>query len=116
MTDPRPSPRASRRRDDTQRRDQLDGVSNTRTRLVGARTGVLADAVVALVRFGRVAGGVIARGFGRVAAVVTPLGWVILVVIPVSLAAGYRLGWLELVVVGWAWRSRQALLFGRQAQ
>ncbi|MGN6502315.1 MAG: DUF58 domain-containing protein [Pseudolysinimonas sp.] len=102
MTDPRPTPRASRRRDDTKRRDQLAGVSNTRTRLVGARTGVLADAVVALVRLGRVAGEVLSRGFSRVAGVVTPLGWVILGVIPVALAAGYRLGWLELVVVGWA--------------
>ncbi|MEO8093760.1 MAG: DUF58 domain-containing protein [Pseudolysinimonas sp.] len=87
---------------DTQTRDQLEGLTNTRTRLVGSRTGVLADTVVLLVRAGQVVGGVIARGFTRVAAVVTPLGWVMLGVIPVSLVAGYRLSWLELVVVGWA--------------
>jgi uncharacterized protein (DUF58 family) len=39
---------------------------------------------------------------GRIAAVVTPLGWVMLGVIPIALIAGYSLGWLELVVVGWA--------------
>jgi uncharacterized protein (DUF58 family) len=100
VTDPRPVPR--RRRDDTQGRDQLAGLSNTRTRLVGARTGVLADTVVALVRIARFAGDLLTRGFGRVAAVVTPLGWVVLGVIPLALIAGYRLGWLELVVVGWA--------------
>ena len=40
--------------------------------------------------------------FGRIAAVITPLGWVMLGVIPVSLLVGYRLGWIELVAVGWA--------------
>ncbi|MBX3194453.1 MAG: DUF58 domain-containing protein [Microbacteriaceae bacterium] len=91
MTDPR-----------TQTRDELAGLTNTRTRLVGTRTGVLADVVVAIVRASRVVAGVLARGFARVAAVVTPLGWVMLAVIPVALIAGYRLGWLELIVVGWA--------------
>jgi uncharacterized protein (DUF58 family) len=89
-------------RPDTQTRDELAGLTNTRTRLVGTRTGVLADTIVAMVRAGRIVGGVLARGFGRVAAVVTPLGWVMLGVIPVSLVAGYRLGWIELVVIGWA--------------
>jgi uncharacterized protein (DUF58 family) len=101
-----PSARGSRRRrgsaDDTQSRAELEGLTNTRTRLVGSRTGVLADTVVALVRIGRVVGGVVSRGFRRVASVVTPLGWVMLGVIPLSLLIGYRLGWLELVAVGWA--------------
>jgi len=87
---------------ETQTRDALDGLTNTRTRLVGSRTGVLADAVVALVRLGRVVAGAAGRAFDRVAAVVTPLGWVMLGAIPVALLAGYRLGWLELVVAGWA--------------
>lgn len=104
MTSPNPVQRQvrARRNDDTQSRDELAGVTNTRTRLVGARTGVLADTVVALVRLGRFVGSGFSRGFARVAAVITPLGWVMLAVIPVSLLAGYRLGWLELVVVGWA--------------
>jgi uncharacterized protein (DUF58 family) len=89
-------------RDDTQTRDQLAGVINTRTRLVGGRTGILADTIVALVRVGALVGSAIARVFSRLAGVVTPLGWVILAVIPVSLLVGYRLGWIELVVVGWA--------------
>ncbi|HWM34512.1 MAG TPA: DUF58 domain-containing protein [Pseudolysinimonas sp.] len=106
MSNPRPIPRSARTRsasrDDTQTRDELAGLTNTRTRLVGARTGVLADTIVASVRAGRVIGGVLSRGFARVAAVVTPLGWVMLGVIPAFLIAGYRLGWIELVVVGWA--------------
>ena len=93
MTDPRPH---------TQTRDDLAGLANTRTRLVGARTGVLADAVIALVRLGRFVGSGVSRGFARVAAVVTPLGWVLLGVIPVALGLGYQFGWLELVVAGWA--------------
>jgi uncharacterized protein (DUF58 family) len=100
VTSPNPVPRRSR--DDTQTRVEATGLTNTRTRLVGSRTGVLADTVVALVRVGRVVGGVLARGFARVATVITPLGWVMLGVIPASLIAGYRLGWIELVVVGWA--------------
>jgi hypothetical protein len=78
------------------------GLANTRTRIVGARTGVLADAVVAVVRFLAVAGETTARVGSRIAAVVTPLGWVMLAVIPAALLAGYTLGWMELVAVGWA--------------
>ena len=103
MTSPNPIPRGSTAsRDLTQTRDDLAGLTNTRTRLVGARTGVLADTIIALVRLGRFLGSGIARGFARVAAVVTPLGWVILGLIPVALIAGYTLGWLELIVIGWA--------------
>jgi uncharacterized protein (DUF58 family) len=104
VTTPNPIPqrRARTGTADTQTRDELEGLTNTRTRLVGARTGVLADTVVALVRVGRFVGAALARGFARVAAVVTPLGWVMLAVIPVALIVGYQLGWLEFVVVGWA--------------
>ena len=112
MTSPNPIPqKAPRGRQatgrstapaDTQTRDELEGLTNTRTRLVGSRTGVLADTVILLVRAGRVVGGGAARGFSRVAAVITPLGWVMLGLIPVALIVGYRLGWIELVVVGWA--------------
>jgi uncharacterized protein (DUF58 family) len=78
------------------------GLTNTRTRLVGTRTGALADLVVAVVRFVTVAGAAAARLGARAAAVVTTLGWVMTGVIPVSLVAGYVLGWTELVAVGWA--------------
>jgi uncharacterized protein (DUF58 family) len=89
---------------DTQTRTNTGsaGLTNTRTRLVGARTGVLAESIVLLVRIAAIVGAAIARVASRVAAVVTPLGWVMLGVIPVSLLVGYRLGWLELVAVGWA--------------
>lgn len=78
------------------------GLRNTRTRLVGSRTGVLADLVVAVVRGTAFVAGVVARAAGRIATVVTPLGWVMAGVVPVALAAGYLLGWAELVTVGWA--------------
>ena len=78
------------------------GLANTRTRIVGARTGVLADAVVAVVRFFAVAAAAFARVGARIAAVVTPLGWVMLAVVPLAFLVGYSLGWLELVVIGWA--------------
>jgi uncharacterized protein (DUF58 family) len=78
------------------------GLTNTRTRIVGSRTGALADLVVAVVRVLALAGASLGRVGSRVAAVVTPLGWVMLVVIPASFLAGYALGWVELVVVGWA--------------
>jgi uncharacterized protein (DUF58 family) len=78
------------------------GLANTRTRIVGTRTGALADLVVAVVRFFALAGASIGRIGSRIAAVVTPLGWVMLGVIPAAFVAGYALGWVELVVVGWA--------------
>lgn len=107
MSTPRPSSAPRTRtgtgtRDDTQTRTETAGLTNTRTRLVGARTGALADAIVLLVRIAAIVGGHVARAFRRVAAVVTPLGWVMLGVIPVAFIVGYRLGWIELVVVGWA--------------
>lgn len=78
------------------------GLSNTRTRIVGTREGVLADAVITIVRVGTVFGAAAARVGARIAAVITPLGWVMLAVIPLSFLAGYLLGWMELVVVAWA--------------
>jgi uncharacterized protein (DUF58 family) len=37
-----------------------------------------------------------------VSAVVTPLGWIMLAVVPLAFGFGYGFGWLELVVVAWA--------------
>ena len=69
---------------------------------MGNREGFLADAVIAVVRFSRIAGSRLEAGWARAAAVVTPLGWVVLIASPVSLAAGYRFGWPELIAVGYA--------------
>lgn len=78
------------------------GLTNARTRIVGARTGALADLVVAAVRLVALAGAALGRVGERVAAVVTPLGWVLLALVPAAFLAGYALGWVELVVVAWA--------------
>ncbi|CAN5619847.1 DUF58 domain-containing protein [soil metagenome] len=78
------------------------GLTNARTRIVGNRTGFLADAIIAIVRFSQGVAGVARRLFGRVAGVVTPLGWVLFVLVPLSLGFGYWLGWLELIVIGYA--------------
>jgi len=77
-------------------------LSNTRTRIVGDRTGFLADAVITAARVGRAARSVAAELGTRAAAVVTPLGWTVLAAIPLALAVGYGIGWTELVTVGYA--------------
>ena len=89
-------------RSDTHYPTATEGLTNARTKLVGNRTGFVADAVITTVRAGAAIRSVLARFGGRAAAVVTPLGWVVLAVIPVSLFAGYRFGWVELVVAGFA--------------
>jgi uncharacterized protein (DUF58 family) len=77
------------------------GLGSTRARLVGARTGVLADAIVAVVRAARAVGRAFGQIAGRLGSVITPLGWVVIAAIPIALASGYVLGWLELVAIGW---------------
>ncbi|MEX1079358.1 MAG: DUF58 domain-containing protein [Homoserinimonas sp.] len=81
---------------------QMHGLTNARTRIVGYREGLLADVIVTLVRFNRTANARLSAWAGRLAGVVTPLGWALLIIVPVSLAAGYRLGWTELAAVGYA--------------
>jgi uncharacterized protein (DUF58 family) len=89
------------------RRSELDaytaveGLTNARTRIVGTRTGFLADAIVALVRVLTTVQGGVARVFRAVSTVVTPLGWTVLAVTPLCFLAGYGLGWTELVIVAW---------------
>ncbi len=75
-------------------------VTTARTRIVGERTGWLADAIVALVRGGRAVRAVGGRVLRAVSAVVTPLGWTVVALVPLSLLAGYAWGWVELVVLG----------------
>jgi uncharacterized protein (DUF58 family) len=38
----------------------------------------------------------------RIAAVVTPLGWSMSVIVPLAFVFGYLLGWVELITVAWA--------------
>jgi uncharacterized protein (DUF58 family) len=78
------------------------GLTNARTRIVGNRTGLGPDLVVAAVRTGTAVWSVLRRIAVRVASVITALGWSIVVLIPSAFAFGYRLGWIELVVVAWA--------------
>jgi uncharacterized protein (DUF58 family) len=79
-----------------------DGLTNARTRIVGTRTGVLADAIVGIVRFFSTARGRMVRIALRIGAVVTPLGWVIGIAMPISFIVGYALNWIELVTFAWA--------------
>lgn len=104
---------------DTQFSTGTGGLTNTRTRIVGDRTGFLADAVIASVRFFSAVRDAANRAIGAAAAVVTPLGWAMLAVVPITLGFGYGLGWLELVVVGFACAALIAIavvyLVGRNA-
>ena len=77
------------------------GLTNARTRIVGDRTGFLADAVVAFVRATAVVRRTLSRAFGRVAGVITPLGWLVMLSVPLALVAGYVWGIAEVVVLGW---------------
>ncbi|PZQ92116.1 MAG: DUF58 domain-containing protein [Leifsonia xyli] len=63
---------------------------------------MLADVVVGTVRAARAIGRGFARVGRRLGGVVTPLGWVVIAIIPIALGIGYTLGWLELVAAGWA--------------
>src|SRR5690606_33702102 len=73
----------------TGRTEQSGTLTNTRTKLVGNREGFLADLVVTLVKLGRVAGRVARAALGRAVSVVTPLGWSMIVVVPLALVFGY---------------------------
>ena len=79
-----------------------EGITNERTRIVGNRTGFLADAIIGVVRLSRAVSQVFAGWIGRASSVVTPLGWVMLVIVPVALGFGYGFGLVELVALGWA--------------
>ncbi|MBH0131476.1 DUF58 domain-containing protein [Salinibacterium sp. NK8237] len=53
-------------------------------------------------RFSVIAREMLSRYAKRVTAVVTPLGWVVLLLAPTTLIVGYTIAWQELVVVGFA--------------
>ncbi len=92
----------ARRRFDTRHATATEGLTNARTRIVGNRSGLLADGFVALVRVAGTVGAWIANWFGRVSSVVTPLGWTMIALVPAAFAVGYGLGWIEFVVIAWS--------------
>jgi uncharacterized protein (DUF58 family) len=79
-----------------------DGLSNARTRLVGNRTGFLADVIVSIVRSVAATQGAVAKFAARISSVVTPLGWAIGLLIPLAFIFGYGYNLLELVALGYA--------------
>ncbi|PCN47870.1 DUF58 domain-containing protein [Curtobacterium sp. 'Ferrero'] len=111
MTDRRPVSTRSRRPSSTrsrrgatayERTGTVAGLTNVRTRLVGDRDGVTADAVVGIVRLWATAWRLVLRGWGEVASVVTGLGWTVAALTAVAFVVGYRFGLREVVVVGFA--------------
>ncbi len=79
-----------------------EGLTNARTRIVGTRTGFLADAIISIVRGSRVLSATVGAALRRASTVVTPLGWTMLGVVPAALVLGYLFSWAELVAVGFA--------------
>jgi uncharacterized protein (DUF58 family) len=98
----RPVETRSRRAPGAERAGTVAGLTNVRTRLVGDREDVAADAVVGLVRAWRSVGRLVRRIRDEVSSVVTGLGWTVLLLTLVAFVAGYRFGLREVVVVGWA--------------
>jgi len=82
-------------------RRTVDGITATRPRPDG-RAGPLAEAVAVGLRLWEALRRAVSQAVARAGQVVTPLGWSVLVGAPAALAAGYALGWVELVAVGWA--------------
>ncbi|WIA98777.1 DUF58 domain-containing protein [Curtobacterium sp. MCBA15_012] len=103
MTDHRPTATRSRRAGDAaDRTGTVAGLTNVRTRLVGERDGVVADAVVGLAKAWSTVWRLVRRGWTAVTSVVTGLGWAVALVTFVAFVAGYRFGLREVVVVGFA--------------
>lgn len=89
-------------RSETPSAASTESLTNARARIVGNRTGRLADAIVAVVQVSRGLSAAIRALAKRIATVVTPLGWSILALVPLAFGFGYTLGWIELVIAGWA--------------
>jgi uncharacterized protein (DUF58 family) len=79
-----------------------EGLTNARTKIVGTRTGFLADAIVGVVRIGAGVRVQLVRFTGRVGSVVTALGWAIGIATPIAFVFGYLFNWIELVTFAWA--------------
>lgn len=76
------------------------GLTNARTRLVGQRTGPVADAIVVAVKVLRALRRALTALWRGASSVVTPLGWTVLLLVPIGLAGGRLLGWVELLTIG----------------
>ncbi|MEO6944937.1 MAG: DUF58 domain-containing protein [Lacisediminihabitans sp.] len=87
---------------DTTHTTATEGLSNARTRIVGDRTGIVADVVIAIVRATAGARRLLSLWWKAASAVITPLGWSVAVLVPVAFAFGYGLSWLELVVAAYS--------------
>lgn len=98
----RKNPSVPSARTETASTASTQGLTNVRARIVGDRTGRLADAIVAVVQVSSRLGDAIRSLTRKISSVVTPLGWSILALVPLAFAIGYSLGWTELVVVAWA--------------
>ena len=77
-------------------------LTNARARIVGTRDGMLADAIVAVVRWTSALWHAVSAVARRVGSVVTVLGWSIAGMAVLALTAGYTLGWVEAAVIGWS--------------
>ena len=86
---------------DTGYATSADPLTNARTKIVGDRTGFLADAIVGVVRLIRAVSSSAGGAGKRLSGVVTPLGWSMLAIVPACFLFGYRLGWLELVAAAY---------------
>jgi uncharacterized protein (DUF58 family) len=79
-----------------------EGLTNARTKIVGTRTGFLADTIVAVVRVSTELRARLVHVATRVGAIVTPLGWALGISTPIAFVFGYLLNWIELVTFAWA--------------
>ncbi|MCW4386689.1 DUF58 domain-containing protein [Salinibacterium sp. SYSU T00001] len=77
-------------------------VSNTRSRIVGNRDGILADLIVTVVRSARALAGGLATVSARVGSVVTPLGWSMVGVVVLSFFFAHLVGWPELLAAAYS--------------
>lgn len=93
---------ATKSRTDSMFSNSTSGLSNARSRIVGNREGFLADAIVFLVRNLRRGRGAIAASARQVSSVVTPIGWILTIIMVLGLTYGYALGWQEVVAASWA--------------
>jgi uncharacterized protein (DUF58 family) len=79
-----------------------EGLTNARTRIVGTRTGILADSIIAIVQFASSARSRLVWIASRIGSVITPLGWAIGITMPLAFILGYAINWIELVTFAWA--------------
>jgi hypothetical protein len=85
-----------------ERTGNVVGLTNVRTRLVGDRDSVAADAVVGVVRLWHTIGRVTSAWWSEVTDVVTGLGWTVASLTAVAFVVGYVFHLREVVLVGFA--------------